>query len=134
MPVRQMAAVREIHSQDLIAVLKRRHQHSHVRLSSGMRLNIRVLSSEHLFRPVDRGLFDNICEFASAVITLARITFGILVRKNRAHRLQHGFGNKILRCDQFQAVRLSANLVVDGVADQWIDVGIFDVKNPSVLI
>ena len=78
-----------------------------------VRLHVGVLGAEDLLRAVDRRLLDNVRKFAPAVITLARIAFGILVRKNRAHRLKHGLGHKILRRDQLKPVRLPPNLVVD---------------------
>src|SRR4051812_11085898 len=39
----QMSAVREIHSQYLVPVIKSGHEHRHIRLSTGMRLDVRVM-------------------------------------------------------------------------------------------
>src|SRR5688572_18789728 len=42
-PVRQMPAVREVHPENLIPMLERRQQHRHVRLCTGVRLDVRML-------------------------------------------------------------------------------------------
>jgi hypothetical protein len=120
MAMSEMAAMREIHPKDLIAVLKRGQQHRHVRLRTGMRLHISVFGSEKLFCTIYRCLLDNVGKFTPAVISLARVTFGVLVGKDRAHRLQYRFGNKILRRDQFKAIRLPPHLIVDRIADKGV--------------
>ena len=51
---------------------------------------------------------------AAAVVTLAGISLGILVREYRAGGLEHRFADKIFRGDQFQALVLAAGFVVDG--------------------
>src|SRR5947209_7750726 len=123
MSVRKMAAVGKIHSKYLVAMFESRHQNSHICLCAGVRLNVCVFGTEHLFCPVDRGLLNNISELTAAVITLSRISLRILVRKNRAHRLEYSFGHKIFRRDQLKAVRLTRDLVVNRLAYQRIDFG-----------
>jgi hypothetical protein len=120
MTMRKMSAMREIHPEDGIAMIERRHQHGHVRLCTRVRLNIRVFGAKDLFRPIDRGLFDDIGEFASAIIPLARISLGVLVREDGPHRLKHGFGYEVLRRDKLEPVRLPADLIVDSFADERI--------------
>src|ERR1043166_856646 len=59
MTVRQMAAVREIHAEDLIAVLNRSQVNRHIRLRPAVRLYVRVVCTKQLFRTIDRRLLDN---------------------------------------------------------------------------
>src|ERR1051326_5536070 len=84
MTVRQMAAVREIHAEDLIAVLNRSQVNRHIRLRPAVRLSVRGASPKHLFRTIDRLFLHNVCPPTPAIVTLTRITLGILVRKHRA--------------------------------------------------
>ena len=85
-----------------------------------MRLDIRMLRPEYLLGPIYCRLFNDIYEFAAAVIPFSWIAFGVLVRQGRAHRLQDRFGDKILRRDQFKPVMLTPHLVIDCPADQSI--------------
>ena len=73
-----------------------------------------MLGAEQLLRPVARQILDDVGELAAAVIALAGISLGILVRKHRAGRFEHGFADKVLGGDQFQAFVLAAGFVVDG--------------------
>ena len=123
MSVRQMASMREVHSENLIAVIQRREIHRHVRLRAAVRLYVRMISAKQLLRAIDGRLLDDVGPFAAAVITLAGIAFGVLVRKHRAHRFKYGFADEVLAGDQFQSIRLARNFVVNGVGDQWINFG-----------
>ena len=78
-----------------------------------MRLDISMFCPEDLLRTIDRSLLHDIGEFAAAVVTLARITLGVLIRKDRSHRLEDGFRDKIFRSNQLETVRLPRNFVID---------------------
>ena len=54
MPVRQVPAVREIHAEDRVAQLQRRHVDGNVRLRARMGLHVGVLRAKQRFRAVDR--------------------------------------------------------------------------------
>jgi hypothetical protein len=82
MAVRQVTAVREIHAENLVAILNRREIHGHVCLRAAVRLHVRVIRAKQFFRAIDRRLLDDVGPFATAVVTLARITFGVLICKN----------------------------------------------------
>ena len=101
-------------------MLDRREKNRHVRLGTAVRLNIGVLRTEKLFRSVDRRLLGDIRKLAAAVITLARIALGILVRKNSAHRLEHRLRDKILRSNKLKPIDLPPNFRINGIADQRI--------------
>ena len=82
MTVRQVAAVRKIHSQNLIAILDRREINRHVCLRAAVWLHVRVIGAKQFFRTIDRGLLDDVGPFTTAVVTFAGITFGVLVREH----------------------------------------------------
>src|SRR5215208_4784061 len=96
MSVREMAAVRKVHSQDLIAILDRREIDRHICLSATVRLNVGVLGAKQLFRTIDSGLLDDVSPFTPTVITFTRIAFGVLVCEHRSCGFEYGFTNEIL--------------------------------------
>src|ERR1051326_2729008 len=87
MAVRQMSAVREVHTEDLIAVLNRSKVNRHVRLRAAVRLYVGMVGAKQLFRTIDRSLLDNVSPFTPTVVTFARITLGILIRDRKSTRL-----------------------------------------------
>ena len=114
MPVRKMPAMREIQPENGIARLQHRGVGLHVGLRSRMRLNVGMLRTEQLLRPVARQVLDDIGKLAPAVIALAGISLGILVREHRPRSFEHSLADEILRGDQFESFVLAASLVVDG--------------------
>ena len=72
-----------------------------------MRLNVGVLRAKELFRPVNRQLLDLVRVFAAAVIALPWISFGVFVREDGAHCLEHRFRDEVFRWDQLQPGRLA---------------------------
>ena len=88
MTVREVTTVGEVHSEDRVAVIQRSHQHRHVRLCSGVRLNVGMFGAKDLLRAIDRGLLDDVCKLTSTVIALTRISFRI-VNSLRPQRTKH---------------------------------------------
>ena len=82
MTVCEMAAVRKVHTQNLIAILNRGEIDRHVCLGAAVRLNVGVIGAKDLFRAIDCRLFDDVGPLAAAVVTLLRITFRVLVRED----------------------------------------------------
>ena len=121
MAVGQMAAVREIHGENFVARFNRREIDSHVRLRAAVRLNVRVLGPENLFRPIDRQLFNSVDIFTTAVPTFSGITFGVLVCEHAALRLHHGGTGEIFRCNQFDIFTLPFFLRGNRVENFGID-------------
>src|SRR5215213_9072929 len=96
MAVREMAAVRKVHSQDLIAILDRREIDRHICLRATVRLKVSVVGAKQLFRAIDSGLLNDVSPFTPAVITFTRIAFGVLVCEHRSRGFEYGFTNEIL--------------------------------------
>src|ERR1041385_7973159 len=99
MTVREVAAMRQIHSQNLIAVLDCRKVNGHVRLGATVRLYVCMIGAEDLFCAIYSCLFDYVCPLATAVVTFLRIPFGVLVCKNGTRRFQHCLADKVFRSD-----------------------------------
>src|SRR6202158_1412094 len=58
---------------------------------------------------------------APAVIALARVAFRVLVGENRAHGLEHRFGDQVLRRNQLERGGLPLGLVAKQFRDLRID-------------
>ena len=92
MAVREVPAVREVHPQHGVARLQQREIHRHVGLRARVRLHVGVLGAEQRLRAVDGQRFGDVDELAAAVVALARIAFGVLVRQHRAGGFEDGAG------------------------------------------
>jgi hypothetical protein len=121
--VREVAAVREVHAEDRVAVLKGREVDRHVGLRPRVRLHVGVLGAEDFLRAVDGRLLDHVRKLAPAVVALAGIPFRVLVREDRPHRFEHGLAHEILGGDQFQPLGLPPHLVVNRAANQGVNCG-----------
>ena len=121
MAVREMAAVREIHGQNLVAGFQHRKINRHVGLRAAVRLHVDVLAAEKSLRAIDRQLFSGIDIFAAAVPAFPRIAFGVLVREHAALRFHDCAAGEIFRRDQFDVFALTFFLGDDGVEDFRID-------------
>src|SRR5438270_460005 len=103
------------------SVQARRHVDSHVRLRTGVRLHVRVLRAEQLFRTVDRELLDLVDHLAAAVVALPGISLRVLVRRRRADRLEDRRPGEVLRRDQLDLSALTLGLTMEQLRDLWID-------------
>ena len=112
--VREMAAVIEAHAEDGVARIDQREVGRGIRLRARVRLNVGVVGAEELLGAVDGELLGDVDEFATAVVALARITFGVLVGEHRALRLEHARADVVLRGDQLDVIFLALALVLEG--------------------
>ena len=111
MAVRQVAAVRQVHAEHGVARLEQRQVDRHVRLRAGVRLHVGVVGAEQRLRARDRRALDDVDELAAAVVALARIALGVLVRQHRAGGFEHRAADEVLRRDQLEAAVLAVQLV-----------------------
>ena len=116
-----MAAVRELEREDRVARLQRGHVDGHVRLGACVRLDVRVLGSEERLRAVDRGLLDLVDDVAAAVVALARVALGVLVRRHRADGLEHARPREVLGRDQLDLAPLALELAAEELRDLGVD-------------
>ena len=64
--------------EDRVPRLQHRHVDGHVRLRARVRLDVRVLGSEQLFRPVDGELFYLVHDLAASVVAATGIASAYL--------------------------------------------------------
>ena len=83
--VSQMAAVRQVHPQNRVAIFERGQINSHVRLRATVRLHIRMVGAEQFPGSIDSSLLTTSlhAQPRAAVIAFLWIAFGVLVRKDR---------------------------------------------------
>lgn len=113
--VRQMSALREIHSQVSVARFEHRQIHRHVGLRTGVWLDIGVLGSEELFRSRDRQAFDDIHKLTATVVAATWIAFGVFVGEDCAGRFEDCGTGVIFGSDQFEPFMLANPLVLNSV-------------------
>ena len=99
----------------------KRQIHGGVRLRSGMRLNVGVGRTEQLLGAVNRQLFGDVDELTAAVIALAGITLGVLIREYRALCLEHARTGVVFRRNELDVVFLALALISNGFGQLRIE-------------
>ena len=122
-PVAEVAAVGQAQAHDRVAGLQQRVVDGGVGLRAGVRLDVDVVAAEQLLRAVDRELLDDVDVLAAAVVALAGIALGVLVREDAALALEDGLGHEVLGRDHLQRAPLAIELEVDGLGDLRVDLG-----------
>ncbi len=121
--VSEVAAMLELHREDLVARLEGGEVGGHVRRGAGVRLHIRVLGAEERLRAVDGERLDLIVVDAAAVVALARVALSVLVRQ---HRACGGHGRTrcvVLGGDQHEGLLLALEFVLDEFGDLRVGLG-----------
>ena len=111
-PMRQMPAIREVQPQDRIARAQQRHVRRRIGLRPRMRLHVDMIGPKQPLRPVPRQVLDDVRKLAPTVVPLARIPFGILVRKHRTRGLEHRPADKVLRRNHLQPLVLTSDFLL----------------------
>ena len=119
--VGEVTAVSEVHTENGIAGLEQCEVNGGVSLCAGVRLNVYEFGTEQLLCAFDCDIFGDVYLFTAAVVTLARITFGVLIGENGAHSRHNGFGNNVFGSDQLDTALLAVKLREDGIADLGVD-------------
>ena len=86
-----------------------------------MRLHVGEIRTEQLLCAVDRELFRDVDEFATAVIPLARVHFRVLVGEHRTLRLEHPGAGVVLGGNQLDVVFLALALVLESGVELGIE-------------
>ena len=94
-----------------------------VGLRARVRLHVRVLGAEQLLGAVDRELLGDVDELAAAVVALAGVALGVLVREHRALAVEHRLRHEVLRRDHLERRLLAPQLVLEDLGDLGVDVG-----------
>lgn len=92
-----------------------------VRLRPGVGLNIDVFCAEQLLRAVPGEVLHLVGVLTSAVISLARVAFRVLVGEDTAGGFEDGFRGEILTGNQFDLAVLPVRFFADKTVDLGID-------------
>ena len=76
-----------------------------------------------LLDTVAREVLGLVMELAPAVVPLARVTLGVLVRHDRAHRFENGSTYEVLGGDQLEPVYLADPLAFDDTREFGVHIG-----------
>jgi hypothetical protein len=86
-----------------------------------MRLHVGVLCAEELLRAAARQLLDLVDDLAAAVVALAGVALGVLVRRDRPDRLEDARPGEVLGRDQLDLATLAIRLAAQKLGDLGID-------------
>ncbi|MNL54875.1 hypothetical protein D3C87_1782420 [compost metagenome] len=111
----QVATSVQRHAQNGVAGLDQRLVDALIGLGAGIGLHIGEADAKQLLGALDSQRLGDVHILATAVVTLARIAFGIFVGQHRALRFQHGTRDDVFRSDQLDFVLLASQLVLDGL-------------------
>src|SRR5918993_5768581 len=96
-----------------------------VSLTPRVGLHVHVLRPEELLGPLDGDVLDLVDLLAAAVVALAWIAFGVLVRQYRALGGEYRRRGKVLACDQLDGRTLAFQLTVECILHLGInDLGV----------
>ena len=115
--VGQVTAVVQVHAHDHIADVAQGLEDSVVCGSTGVGLNVCVVSTEQLLHAVDGDVLHHVHALAAAVVTLAGVTLSVLVGQDGGSCCQNGLADEVLGSDQLDVSALTIILSTDCVAD-----------------
>ncbi len=121
--VRKVAALVQAHAQDGVARLDDGEVCGKVRVRAGMGLDVGEPAAEQLAGAVARQVLDDVDLLAAAVVALARVAFGVLVREHAAHGLHNGRRREVLRRDELHGIAFAGKLLTERVRNDGIGLG-----------
>ncbi len=122
--VGEMPAMVEAESEHRVAWLQERLVHAHVGVGARVRLDVGVVGTEEFLHPVDGELFDVVDDRIAAVVPLAGVSLGVLVREHGTDGGHHGRGGEVLAGDQLDAGRLALDLTLDEAHHGEVGIGV----------
>ena len=84
-----MATVIQIESHEAVTWFQYSQQYSRICLSTGVRLNVCIFSSEQLTCTIDGKLLNLVYYLTTTIVTMARIALSILVSAIGAHSFHY---------------------------------------------
>nr|BFE95561.1 hypothetical protein GCM10020185_60970 [Pseudomonas brassicacearum subsp. brassicacearum] len=111
--VSQVTTLGQVHAHHGVARIEQCQEHSGVGLGPGMRLDVGVIAIEQHLDPLDGQALSHVDILATAVVALARVTFGVLVGEYRVLNRHHQWAGVVLGGDQLDVIFLAAFFVVN---------------------
>ena len=105
-----MPAGGQIHAQEGVAGLQQRHEDGRLACAPECGWTLAKPQPNSCLARSIASVLGDVDKLAAAVIAVAGIAFGVLVRQHRALRLQHRAADDVLRRDQFDLVALASEL------------------------
>ena len=118
-----MPAVVEVHGENGVAGLEHGAIDALVRLRARVRLHVHVVGAEQLLGAFDREVLGLVEHVAAAVVAPPRVALRVLVRGDRAERLEHRLGDEVLGGDQLEAFGLAARLAAQDARHRGVRLG-----------
>src|SRR6185369_4948396 len=115
--VRQVATRRQTEAHDRVVRLAKGQIHREICRATAVRLHVHVVHAEQRLQARDGQVLDLIDDLLALVVTLARVSFAVLVGQNRAGRLEHGTRNVVLTRDQPELHRFPDLLFANQASD-----------------
>ena len=110
----------QIQTHKLVARLEACHEHSHVGLCARVGRHIGILGTENLFQALNGQILALVNALAATIITVTRITLGLLVGKAASHGLHNLVADEILTGNEFDTMLLAQMLALDDVKNRFV--------------
>ena len=121
--VREMPALVQAHAEHRVAQLEQRRVRAEVGVGAAVGLHVREAGAEEPAGALAREVLHDVHLLAAAVVALARVAFGVLVREHAAHRLHDRRRREVFRRDELNGVALASKLLAQGVGDGRVGIG-----------
>ncbi len=121
----KVAALGQVHAEDLVARVDEGQVGGHVGLAAGVGLDVGVLGAEKLFGAFYREVFRLVDLGAAAVVAAAGIAFGVFVGEAGSLGFENGRGGEVFRGDKLDAVALAGEFGVQNGGE--LGIGLLDV-------
>ena len=112
--------MREVKAEEGVASVEHRQEDGGVSLCAGVRLHVDPFGAEELLQPLNGQRFALVHHLATAIVALAGVSFGILVRQAAAHSLHDLVADEILRGDQLNTFQLTLMFAFDNLEDCFV--------------
>ncbi|MNN20420.1 hypothetical protein D3C81_1336990 [compost metagenome] len=121
--VSQVTTVGQVHAQHGVTRLQQSHVDGAVGLGAGVRLHVGVGGTKQFLGALDGQGFDHVDVLTTAVVTLGRVAFSVLVGQLGALGFHDAGAGVVLRRDQLDMFFLTTGFVCDGLPQLWIIAG-----------
>ena len=121
--VREVTTVSKLKTKDGVARLCNGVKYCSVCRCTRVRLNVGVSSTEKLLCALDGEAFCHVNKFATTVVTLAGVAFGVLVGENRTLRFEHCTRNEVLGGNHLEEVALATEFVLQYCSNLGVNLG-----------
>ncbi len=111
--MREVPAIGEVHGEDLVARCEDGGVDPEVCLAARVWLNVGVLRPEELLGALDREGFGLVDKFATSIVTLPGISFGIFIGEDGSGGFDHCREGEVLRGNEFDVRFLALALAFD---------------------